>query len=193
MADLEKNLAGITLAPYIFKAMALIGVRGKAGGNMFRHQMATLGILLDYKIIDPVLLKAAVIHDLFEDAEGLPGVSRNAISSIDADGPAVYDLVMEVTMRRVDGAWEPKPDYLTRVMQSGSAKARVLKLADRISNLFNLGFVNDRAFVRRYLRETKEYILPHAGAVNADMYTELCDLIADREKKLEERLPPASD
>jgi len=33
---------------------------------MFRHQMSTLAILLDYKFADPVLLKAAVIHDLFE-------------------------------------------------------------------------------------------------------------------------------
>jgi GTP pyrophosphokinase len=46
MTDDEKRLAGITLAPYIFKAMALIGVRRKAGSNMFRHQVATMGILL---------------------------------------------------------------------------------------------------------------------------------------------------
>ena len=30
---------------------------------MFRHQLATLAILLDYKIVDPVLLKASLIHD----------------------------------------------------------------------------------------------------------------------------------
>ena len=39
---------------------------------MFRHQISTMGILLDYKIIDPVLLKAAVIHDLFESAAVCP-------------------------------------------------------------------------------------------------------------------------
>ena len=36
----------------------------------------TMGILLDYKIVDPVMLKAAVIHDLFENALGMPGVTR---------------------------------------------------------------------------------------------------------------------
>ena len=66
MEHFERTLGGITMAPYIVKAMALIGVKRKGGSNMFRHQMSTLAILLDYKFIDPVLLKAACIHDLFE-------------------------------------------------------------------------------------------------------------------------------
>jgi GTP pyrophosphokinase len=189
MTDPEKRLASITLAPYIFKAMALIGVRRKAGSNMFRHQVATMGILLDYKIIDPVLLKAAVIHDLFEDAVGMPGVTREEIASLDSDGPAVYDLVMEVTIRKKDGVEEPKREYLTRIMQTGSGRAKILKLADRLSNLFALGFVHDAAFVRRYLEETRAYILPYAEQINKDMYRELTDLLADRDKKLAERLP----
>ena len=193
MTDPEKRLAGITLAPYLFKAMALIGVRRKAGSNMVRHQIATMGILLDYKIIDPVLLKAAVIHDLFEDAEGLPGVTREEIISLDSDGPAVYDLVMEVTIRKKDGVEEPKRDYLTRVMQTGSPRAKTLKLADRLSNLFALGFVHDAAFIRRYLEETRVYILPYAEAINKDMYRELTDLLADRDRKLGERLPRTTE
>ncbi len=184
MDDLEMRLGNMRLAPYIFKAMALIGVRRRAGSNMFRHQMSTLGILLDYKFIDPVLLKAAVIHDLFEDATGMPGVSREEIVSLDEDGPAVYDLVMELTIRVVDGVREPKPAYLTRLMQSGSPKAKILKLADRISNMISLGFVHEEAFIQKYLQETKLYILPHAEKINADMYRELSDLVADREKKL---------
>ena len=103
MEDLEKSLGNITMAPYIVKAMALIGVRRWAGSNMFRHQISTMGILLDYKIVDPVLLKASVIHDLFENAANMPGVTEADIVRIDADGPAVYALVMEVTIRIVNG------------------------------------------------------------------------------------------
>ena len=192
MYDPEKHLSSITLAPYIFKAMALIGVRRTGGGNMFRHQVATMAILIDYKIIDPILLKAAVIHDLFEDAVGLPGVSREAIISLDADGPAVYDLVMEVTIRKSDGVKEPKPAYLTRIMESGSGRAKTLKLADRISNLSTLGFVNEDGFVAKYLEETRKFILPYAGQINADMYRELCDLVEDRGRKLRLRCSPGS-
>lgn len=184
MEDLEKTLGGITMAPYIVKAMALIGVRRRAGSNMFRHQISTMGILLDYKITDPVLLKAAVIHDLFEDAPSMPGVTENEIKRIDSDGPAVYDLVMEVTQRVVDGVKEPKSAYLLRIMQSGSRQARLLKLADRISNMTALGFVHDGAFVKRYLAETREYILPHAEKVNRDMFLELSDLVENRHRML---------
>ena len=143
-----------------------------------------MAILIDYKIIDPVLLKAAVIHDLFEDAPAMPGVTREEITRIDSDGPAVYDLVMEVTIRTAGGIREPKSEYLMRVMQTGSAKARVLKLADRISNITSLGFVHDVEFVKRYLHETRACILPFAGQINPDMFRELSDLVDNREKML---------
>jgi (p)ppGpp synthase/HD superfamily hydrolase len=184
MDNIEQTLCHITLAPYIVKAMALIGVSRWAGSNMFRHQIGTMAILLDYKIVDPVLLKAAVIHDLFEDAPNMPGVSEEAITRIDSDGPAVYSLVMEVTIRTVDGVREPKSEYLLRIMQHGTRRARVLKLADRISNLTSLGFVHDRAFVQKYIRETTACILPFAAAVNADMFRELSDLVENRERLL---------
>jgi (p)ppGpp synthase/HD superfamily hydrolase len=184
MEDFENSLGNIRMAPYIVKGMALIGVKRRAGSNMFRHQISTLGILLDYKIIDPILLKAAVIHDLFENAAGLPGVSEAEITRIDSDGPAVYDLVMEVTIRFVDGVREPKAQYLQRIMHRGSARAKVLKLADRISNITALGFVHDAGFVKRYLLETRECILPYAEQINADMFREMSDLIENREQLL---------
>jgi (p)ppGpp synthase/HD superfamily hydrolase len=184
MEDLAKNLARITLAPYIVKAMALIGVKRRSGSNMFRHQISTMGILLDYKITDPVLLKASVIHDLFEDAATMPGVTELEIEKIDSDGPAVYKLVMEVTIRTVNGTKEPKSEYLERVMKRGSDRAKVLKLADRISNIFALGFVHDAKFVKRYLQETRDHILPYAQDVNVDMFRELSDLVENREQML---------
>ena len=184
MDDFEQALCRLTLAPYIVKATALIGVRRRGGSNMFRHQLGTMAILLDYKIIDPVLLKASVIHDLFEDAATMPGVSEEAIVSIDSDGPAVFALVMEVTRRTRDGVREPKADYLIRIMQHASARARVLKLADRISNLTALGFVHDASFIRKYVAETRDWILPFAEPVNAHMFRELVDLVESRERLL---------
>ena len=190
LGALEQQLAGITLAPYIVRAMRLIDVPRKAGSNMFRHQMSTLAILLDYKVTDAVLLKASVIHDLFEEAAGLPGVTREAIESMDSDGPAVYALVQEVSIRVVDGVREPKSAYLDRIMTSGSERAKRLKMADRISNIITLGFVNDREFVARYLTETRAWILPHAAAVNDNMARELSDLVSSREAAMRHwRLP----
>jgi len=179
--DFTQTLGRITMAPYIVKAMALIGVRRRGGSNMFRHQLSTMAILIDYRIIDPVLLKAAVIHDLFEDATGMPGVTEQDITNIDADGPSVYALVMEVTIRGTGANREPKEQYLRRIMLEGSPRAKLLKLADRISNLWALGFVHDVGFVRKYIDETKTCILPYAERVNADMFRELSDLVSSRE------------
>jgi GTP pyrophosphokinase len=117
----------------------------------------------------------------------MPGVSKEEVVNLDADGPAVYELVMEVTIRTVDGRKEPKSVYLQRVMQSGSQSAKILKLADRISNIYSLGFVNDEAFVERYLAETRMYVLPYAQVVNPDMFRELSDLVEDRELKWKTR------
>ena len=183
MQNFETSLGEMRLAPYIVKAMALIGVQRLGGSNMFRHQISTLAILLDYKVLDPVILKAAIIHDLFEDASGMPGVSQQDITGIDRDGAQVYELVMEVTIRMDDGIKEPKSEYLLRIMQHGSPRARLLKLADRISNLTALGFVHEVAFVKKYVQETRTYILPFAEAVNADMFRELSDLVASRSKQ----------
>ena len=69
-------------------------------------------------------------------------------------------------------------------MEQGSTAAKILKLADRISNRTALGFVHDPAFVRRYLDETRRYLLPYAEAVNPHMFRELSDLIANRERLL---------
>lgn len=172
-------LKGIYLAPYMQLATALIGKQRHAGGNMFRHQIDTMGILLDYGYIDSVLLKASVIHDVIED---IPDFNRNQILEIDSESGQVYDLVMEVTKQE----GQLKSDYLKRIIERGSQKAKVLKCADRISNMISLGFVTDPAFIERYCEETELYILPIALGVNFDMYQELIQLIISRRKYLED-------
>jgi len=185
-SDWIQQLAHMTLAPYIGKARALIGVPRISGGNMFRHQMMTLTILLDYLIIDPVLLKTSIIHDIVEDAIGMPGVSHKDIAAIDSDGEQVYALVLEMTRRvNPEGIKEPKPVFLKRIMETGSGRAKILKLADRISNLISLGYVHDRVFVEKILAETRDYILPYSRSINADMDQELRDLVASRERNLQ--------
>lgn len=172
-------LKGIYLAPYMQIATVLIGKQRHAGGNMFRHQIDTMGILLDYGYIDSVLLKASVIHDVIED---IPEFSSNKILEIDSESGQVYDLVMEVTKRE----GELKSDFLKRIIEKGSHRAKVLKCADRISNMISLGFVTDPAFIERYCEETELYIFPIALEVNFDMYQELIHLVISRRQYLED-------
>ncbi|MCF8304657.1 MAG: hypothetical protein K9I94_15385 [Bacteroidales bacterium] len=180
MSELD-DLKDLVLAPYIMKATALIGVSRKVGGNQFRHAFATLGILLDYKYFsDSVLLKASMLHDLFED---VPQSSIDEVRNIDAQAGQVVNLVLEVTKRPN----ESKATYLERVLQKGSPKAHLLKSADRISNLTDLHLgVFSTEKMSDYLDQTEEYVIPMAKKVNGNMVIELRDLISRRRKMLKE-------
>lgn len=174
-----QQLRDISLAPYMQLATGLIGKVRHAGGNMFRHQMDTLSILIDYGYIDSVLLKASVVHDTVED---IPGFDRNLIINADEEGLEVLNLVLEVT-RRDD---EDKRQFLKRILDTGSQKAKILKCADRISNMISLGYVTDPKFIERYCDETEYFLLPMALEIDFNMYQELINLIMTRRRYLED-------
>jgi len=173
------QLKSMFLAPYMQLATALIGKARHAGGNMFRHQLDTMSILIDYGYIDTILLKASLIHDVIED---VPGFDHNLIINVDEDGPEVYKLVLEVTKKE----GQLKSDYLRGIIQNGSQRSKILKCADRISNMISLGFVTNPEFIERYCDETEYFILPIAIEVDYNMYQELIDLIITRRKYLED-------
>ncbi|MCL1993202.1 MAG: hypothetical protein FWG66_09670 [Spirochaetes bacterium] len=174
-----EHLKGTLLAPYIQLSTVLIGKSRESGGNMFRHQLDTMAILIDYHYINSVLLKAAIVHDVLED---VPDFNHNTLMNLDYEGHEVYSLVREVT--RIPG--EEKSVYLTRVHTTGSHNAKILKVADRISNMISLGFVNDMDFVKRYTDETENYILPIAREIDKHMVTELLYLIDSRRNFLDQ-------
>jgi len=178
--DAMIRLKNMQIAPYIQLASVLIGKPRRSGGNMFRHQIDTMGILMDYGYIDSVLLKASVIHDLLEDA---PEIDRDTILGIDDEAPDVYKLVLEVTRRPI----ESKEVFLQRIREFGSQRARVLKSADRISNMISLGYVTDIHFIRRYTDETEDYVFPIAQLSDQRMLAELEELVATRREYLERR------
>jgi len=178
----QKNLqalSNIHFAPYIYLSTGLIGKARHAGGNMFRHQMDTFTILIDYGYIDSTLLKASIVHDTVED---IPDFDKNLIINADAEGKDVLDIVLEVT-RRDD---EDKKQFLQRILDSGSQKAKILKCADRISNMISLGYVTDPKFIERYCDETEFFLLPMALEVDFNMYHELINLIMTRRRYLED-------
>jgi GTP pyrophosphokinase len=177
MDNTEKNeLEKMVLAPYIQKATALRGKYRYVGGNQFRHALGTFAILLDYHYMDPVLLKASFIHDLFEDTKCS---TAEDIMCIDKDGPDVYKLVIEVT-RTKD---ETKDEFLERILMFGSTNAKILKCADRISNLTDLHTdIFEKEFIKKYIDETKRWVIPMAEQVNKDMLFELKDILHRRER-----------
>jgi len=163
----------INLWPYIELSRFLRTKKRKGNGNMFRHQLETFAILLDYGYEDPVLLKAALIHDLFEDGQKVGFSDFENVITVDEDGKEVYDLVKELSIRVENNAEEPKDQFLERIMQVGSRRAKVLKLADRLSNIISLPSANDKHFIKRYIEETNLHILPYADEIDKKIAEEL--------------------
>jgi GTP pyrophosphokinase len=174
-----EKLRDLVLAPYIIKATALIGKKRNVGGNQFRHALATMAILFDYKLIDDyVLLKAAVIHDLIEE---VPETDENELRHIDYQANEVVDLVLEVT--RSNGT--TKANFLKNILEHGSRNAKILKVADRISNLTDLHRDHyTKKKMKDYLDQTEKYILPMAVEVNKDMAIELKDLLIKKRSQM---------
>ncbi len=173
------ELSRMSLAPYMQLATTLIGKLRFSGGNMFRHQIDTMGILIDYGYIDSVLLKAACIHDLVED---IPNFNQQLILDVEPEGREVLDLVLEVSKKE----GQLKSDYLRGIIEHGSEKAKILKCADRISNMISLGFVSKPEFIERYCDETEFFIFPIALEVDYNMYQELISLVIVRRQYLED-------
>jgi hypothetical protein len=76
-----------------------------------------------------------------------------------------------------------KADYLKRILEQGSRRAKLLKCADRISNLTDLHRdTHSDQKISDYLDQTEKYVIPMAREVNADMLIELTDLVRRRRK-----------
>ena len=174
-----RALNEVHLAPYMEVATELIGKKRHAGGNMFRHQVDTMAILIDYGYVDSVLLKASLVHDVIED---IPNFDEKQLLNIEPEAKDVYKLVLEVTKKK----GQSKEDFLRGIAWEGSEKAKILKCADRISNMIALGYVTDSEFIARYCEETEYFIFPIAMMVNDDMYEELLWLTRTRSKYLED-------
>ena len=168
----------LRLAPYIQLAFKLVDIRRINHGNMFRHQGHTLFVLFDYGFTDHILLKASVIHDLLEDTD----TNTEEIERLE-EGAEVLKLVLEVT-RKKD---ETKNAFLERIMKYGSDRAKILKCADRIANLTDIGFASERSKLLKTIEETETFILPMATQVCPFMVIELEDLLASR-KQIAEKI-----
>ncbi|MEI6901258.1 MAG: hypothetical protein WCL00_15390, partial [Bacteroidota bacterium] len=79
-----------------------------------------------------------------------------------------------------------KNNFLERILLTGSKNAKILKSADRISNLTDLhADIFEKEYIKKYILETKKWVIPMAAQVNESMLFELNDLIKRREYTLD--------
>lgn len=172
------GLSNIILAPYMQLAWNLVGRPRASGENVFRHSVHTLGILINYRYISPILLKASLVHDILREIQDF---DESAIKNADEDGERVLAVVRELTH---DRKTETRAEFFKRIIRNGSFDAKLILIASRLDSLENLGYTTDEKSIEEYCMDTELYVLPLALQVNAYMYDELISFINSRRRFL---------
>lgn len=119
---------------------------------------------------DTVVL--SLLHNIFEVSD----VTEALVAA--SFGTAVAKAIRDLTVDRSRNDEDYKRQYYQR-LQEGPAFTRVVKLLDKLDNLFLLG-LNPNADVReQYLREIEVYIIPIAHVEAPGLVRYLEDLVAD--------------
>jgi (p)ppGpp synthase/HD superfamily hydrolase len=96
----------------------------------------------------------AVLHNVLEVSD----VSVNGLS--ETFGSGISNQISALTVDR-DVQWDKgyKAGYYNQLMQ-GPLSARIVKIVDKLDNLFVLGLNPDASVRSRYLAEIEEFVLP---------------------------------
>jgi (p)ppGpp synthase/HD superfamily hydrolase len=124
------------------------------------HLLEVTEILIEGAgVRDKEMLIAGVLHDVLEDTECPPEEIRASF------GPGVHDLVVWLTKPEDEEGDPPgtaRKRYLDAFSEAPPA-ARILKLADRLSNVQKLDRHSNPEKQRFFYEETVEKIIPFAS------------------------------
>ncbi len=118
----------------LFSERAHSGQLRDNGANYATHPHAVAGILRERGVADEATLAAAYLHDVIEDTPHTPEDIRREF------GEEIASLVLELTCVPPRGVpFEVKQALLVEECRRMSPRARLVKLADRLHNLLEMG------------------------------------------------------
>jgi guanosine-3',5'-bis(diphosphate) 3'-pyrophosphohydrolase len=171
----------IVLRQALAFARARHGTQTRRGGSApYWVHLVRVGMeLATWRVATPVLLKAALLHDVVED-------TPTTIDEVAAGfGSDVSDLVSWMTL--VEPA--PEEDIRAYYERLGGADAppaaRTLKIADRVDNLRSIQALvmrtgdRHRLWAGRYLDRTQWQVLPLVGSAPSQARASLVSAMAD--------------
>jgi (p)ppGpp synthase/HD superfamily hydrolase len=115
----------------------------------------------------------AVLHNVLE----VSGVSAEKLSSV--FGSEISSQIEALTVER-DVQWDKayKTGYYGKLME-GSPYARVVKIVDKLDNLFVLGLNPDASVREKYLAEIEDFVLPMTVGSLPSVTMYMQDLVRD--------------
>lgn len=118
------------------------------------------------------LLAVALLHDVLEDTDVEMEEMRDKL------GADITNAVELLTKEEVPSGGKAARDaaYYVGIINGGEA-VRLVKCADRVDNLRGIKQLNDPERWEKYVKETREHILPIAEMTNSILYRIMADLI----------------
>ena len=136
----------------VLSESAHAGQKRDSGEPYATHPAAVARLLGDHGVADPPVLAAAYLHDVLEDTE----VPESALRA--EFGDEIVGLVTELTNIGPPGrSFEQKQAALLEHARRMSPRAKLIKLADRLHNLSEMGVWPDWK-QQRYARATLELL-----------------------------------
>ena len=170
----------IALRQALAFARARHGTQTRRGGSApYWVHLVRVGMeLASWRVATPVLLTAALLHDVVEDT---PTTIQEVAAGFGDDVAALVDWM---TLK------EPAPDaevrrYYARLASQAPPQARILKIADRVDNLRSIQALvmrtgdEHRAWAGRYLARTHWQVLPLVGTAPSQARVALVTAMAD--------------
>ena len=161
------------------------GQKRDEGPPYIIHPIRMANILIEeLKIKDPLIIAAALLHDVVEDtAATLKNIKETF-------GSRVYRLVRDVTRWRPKNETEAqkkksKKKYFSKVMEEDE-ESRLVKVVDLLDNLRSWPFIpNDspsQEKFRRWSQEARLYYLPLAKKTNNYIYQGMKKIVKSSKK-----------
>lgn len=118
------------------------------------------------------LLAVALLHDVLEDTHVTMEVMRDVV------GADITNAVELLTKEEVPPSGKEARDsaYYAGIINGGEI-VRLVKCADRVDNLRGMKQLNDPERWEKYVKETKEHILPIAEMTNPVLHRIMAGLI----------------
>ncbi len=159
-----------------------------AKGIKYKHAGLTSDIYFSHPL--RVAALAVLVSGTQEADIGILAILHNVleVSDVSADTLAEIfgmEIASQVTALTVDRAVQWHPPYKTeyyRKLMDGPHASRVVKIVDKLDNLFLLGLNPDEEVKEKYLAEINRFVLPMTQLALPYLETYLQELIIDCQK-----------
>ena len=138
----------------------------------FAHPLRVASLaMLYYDEINVDLGIVGLIHNIYE----LSDYTKEVIG--EKFGKNISDQITNLTVNR-DFQWDEdyKTDYY-KTIANGPIESRIVKIIDKLDNLFILGINPNREVKLKYLNEIEKYVLPLARKATPEIYSYMKELV----------------